>query len=316
MFPFTSFENQMVQYEKQNAQLIPVPVIVSIQPSLQIIGMNVNNMCAQCQPGLENKNLSESWEQSLKIKEKLIENMINCKSKAKKNNEKILDLMIKESDKSKSSNPENDSTKKKSRIPFTKQEDEKLKYLVRNFGTKNWKAIAFFMNKRTAKQCRDRYSNYLFPGYFQGEWTKKEDDLLMKLYNEFGSKWSVLQTYFPNRSSNSIKNRWFYFLSKNQQSGIDDDKMVNDVISNNIENPKMEFNEFEMPKDMQDNRNNWISANNSELALNQRGNDLKVNCDNLNEEGKNAFDFDLEDNEINCKSLLDDELFFYNKNDY
>lgn len=110
------------------------------------------------------------------------------------------------------------------RTHFTKEEDERIKDLVKQFGTKNWSIIASFMNGRSAKQCRDRYSNYLVPGFFQGEWSNEEDELLKKLYKENGSKWSIIQTYFPNRSSNSIKNRWHYFLHKKYEKLIEAEK--------------------------------------------------------------------------------------------
>lgn len=103
------------------------------------------------------------------------------------------------------------------RILFTKDEDKKIKQLVEIFGTKHWDLVAQFMNGRTAKQCRDRYSNYLIPGYFQGDWTAEEDSLLIKLYIENGPKWSIIQKSFPQRSANTIKNRWYYFLRKRNQ---------------------------------------------------------------------------------------------------
>lgn len=96
---------------------------------------------------------------------------------------------------------------KKSKQFFTTEEDDMLKKLVKHFGTKNWFTISLFMKDRSAKQCRDRYINYLTPGVFQGEWTKEEDKLLLKLYNEFGPKWSLIKNKMPNRSSNAIKNR-------------------------------------------------------------------------------------------------------------
>lgn len=102
-----------------------------------------------------------------------------------------------------------------SRKIFKKEEDEKIKQLVKIFGTSNWDLVSYFIDGRTAKQCSDRYSNYLAPGFFQGEWSEEEDSLLIKLYNENGPKWSVIQKSFQNRSSNNIKNRWKYFIYQN-----------------------------------------------------------------------------------------------------
>ncbi|KAK8840282.1 hypothetical protein M9Y10_030837 [Tritrichomonas musculus] len=112
---------------------------------------------------------------------------------------------------------------KKTRVPFTKEEDEKVKELVQIYGTKKWIVVSSFIKGRTAKQCRDRYLNYLVPGYFMGEWSKEEDDLIIKLYDEHGPKWSVIQRSLEDRSANAIKNRWKYFLSRqiNKDSELD-----------------------------------------------------------------------------------------------
>lgn len=131
---------------------------------------------------------------------------------------------------------------KNSRVMFTKDEDEKIKQLVKKFGT-HWDLIANFMERRTAKQCRDRYSNYLIPGFFQGEWSKEEDDLLTQLYNEIGPKWSVLQRYFPNRGANSIKNRWHYFLCK--QKRIDSNLNHKNVTTDQISSQNFVSNNFD-----------------------------------------------------------------------
>ena len=52
------------------------------------------------------------------------------------------------------------------------------------------------------------------PGYFNGEWSTEEDENLFKKYQELGPKWTIIQKYFKNRSPNSLKNRWNYFVSK------------------------------------------------------------------------------------------------------
>lgn len=111
-------------------------------------------------------------------------------------------------------NKEKKESKKKIRDPFTSSEDEMLKKLVDMYGTKQWRIIASMLPGRTPKQCRDRYTNYLTPGFFRGEWSNNEDMLLMKLFSMYGPKWSLLKKFFPNRSSNCIKNRWTYFLCR------------------------------------------------------------------------------------------------------
>ena len=100
------------------------------------------------------------------------------------------------------------------RRKFTEEEDQILSQLVSEMGPRKWDQIAKRMPNRTARQCRDRYSNYLIPGFFNGEWSKEEDELLYLKYQEYGPKWTVIKEFFKNRSPNSIKNRWNYFVSR------------------------------------------------------------------------------------------------------
>lgn len=133
------------------------------------------------------------------------------------------------------------------RILFKKEEDERIIQLVKIFGTNNWPVVAQFMNGRSSKQCRDRYSNYLMPGFFQGEWTENEDELLIKLYKEIGPKWSQMKKSFPNRSANNIKNRWYYFLHK--KVGINKEKNLQNVKKDDfkIDNANSSKNNFDIP---------------------------------------------------------------------
>ncbi|KAK8881560.1 hypothetical protein M9Y10_004304 [Tritrichomonas musculus] len=110
------------------------------------------------------------------------------------------------------------------RKKFTEKEDSVIVHLVNNYGPKNWDQIALMLPGRTGRQCRDRYFNYLMPGYFYGEWTKEEDILLNKKFNEMGRQWAKMKPFFPGRSAICIKNRWEYFLSKHNQYSNNDNK--------------------------------------------------------------------------------------------
>ena len=96
---------------------------------------------------------------------------------------------------------------------FTKEEDEKIKEIVRNIG-EDWSVVSKHLHGRTPKQCHDRYMNYLREGLTTNPWTQSEDDLLMKLYAEIGPKWSTMLKQLPGRSGNDIKNRWHKHLLK------------------------------------------------------------------------------------------------------
>ena len=122
---------------------------------------------------------------------------------------------------------------KKLRVPFTKEEDEKIRILVQQYGPRSWQLISSCMPGRTPKQCRDRYANYLIPGFSKSEWSKDEDQLLRKLYYEIGPKWSIIQKSFPERSPTSIKNRWNYFLCRQETTDVNENNN-NCNVSNHI----------------------------------------------------------------------------------
>ena len=101
------------------------------------------------------------------------------------------------------------------RRKFSNEEDEQLKKLVATYGAKNWDKIAELIPGRTGRQCRDRYRNYLIPGFFNGQWTQEEDDLLREKFQEIGPKWAKMALFFHGRSANALKNRWNYFVCRN-----------------------------------------------------------------------------------------------------
>lgn len=103
--------------------------------------------------------------------------------------------------------PEDDK-KKSARQMFTPEEDKQLIELVKEFGDRNWRMISKKMEKRTTRQCRERYRNYLSPNLTNGPWTAEEDLLLEQKYVELGPKWAAIAQFFKNRSDVNIKNRW------------------------------------------------------------------------------------------------------------
>ena len=104
--------------------------------------------------------------------------------------------------------------KNKSRRKFTPQEDENLKILIEKMGSHNWDKISQFMPGRSAKQCRDRFCNYLSIAHTNEPWDEEEDEVLLRLLSLIGPKWSTISKYIPKRSGNDVKNRWHKHLVK------------------------------------------------------------------------------------------------------
>ncbi|CAL5438161.1 unnamed protein product [Camellia sinensis] len=108
-----------------------------------------------------------------------------------------------------------DKTKVK-RGPWSPEEDIALKNYVERFGTGgNWIALPHKAGlKRCGKSCRLRWLNYLRPDIKRGGFTVEEDDIILTLYNNIGSRWSVIASHLQGRTDNDVKNYWNTKLKK------------------------------------------------------------------------------------------------------
>ena len=100
------------------------------------------------------------------------------------------------------------------RHKFTPEEDQKLKQLVAELGENEWSEVANRLGTRSPRQCRERFRNYLAPNLKNDPWTEEEDRLLIEKHKEFGTKWSVIAAYFPDRSDVNIKNHWTQMMNR------------------------------------------------------------------------------------------------------
>lgn len=103
------------------------------------------------------------------------------------------------------------------RNKFLKAEDDLLRQLVEQYGESNWTLISSHMRRRTARQCRERYKNYLSPKVRNAPWTPEEEALLTKKVKEIGPKWAMIASYFDARSDVNVKNHWAAMTSRNER---------------------------------------------------------------------------------------------------
>lgn len=101
------------------------------------------------------------------------------------------------------------------RTRFSQIEDEKLLQLIGHFGDNDWANVAQEMGSRDARQCRERYRNYLDPDLKHGDWSRNEDARLVSLYALKGPNWNVIAEEFVNRSRIAVRNR-HYFITKSK----------------------------------------------------------------------------------------------------
>jgi hypothetical protein len=109
-----------------------------------------------------------------------------------------------------------------SRHKFSPDEDQCLRRLVAEARKSDpakvdWAAIASKLPMRTARQCRERYRNYL-ERTPNPVWTHWEDELLRRKVLELGAsqnQWTqIAQKFFPYRSNINVKNRWTVLMTR------------------------------------------------------------------------------------------------------
>lgn len=134
-----------------------------------------------------------------------------------------------------------DSSKKHPKDKFKQEDDEKLIDIVKKVGILDWCKIAKMMGNKNPRQCKDRWTNYLAPNINKTPFSLNEDLMLIELHKILGCKWTMIASYFHNRSDVSIKSRFKILQRRNQLQYLKDAKLY---LNSNQFNP----NKIEIPE--------------------------------------------------------------------
>ncbi|KAJ0966718.1 hypothetical protein J5N97_023635 [Dioscorea zingiberensis] len=105
-------------------------------------------------------------------------------------------------------------TRRSSKGGWTKEQDEQLIRAVQKFNGKSWKKIAEYVPGKTDVMCLHRYDKVLNPNLIKGSWTKEEDDQIIRLVAQHGTKnWSIIAKSVPGRIGKQCRERWHNHLN-------------------------------------------------------------------------------------------------------
>ncbi|TYJ25981.1 hypothetical protein E1A91_A07G087100v1 [Gossypium mustelinum] len=167
---------------------------------------------------------------------------------------------------------------------WTEEEDILLKKCIEKYGEGTWHRVPFRAGlNRCRKSCRLRWLNYLKPDIKRGAFADDEVDLMIRLHNLLGNRWSLIAGRLPGRTANDVKNYWNTYLRK---------KMVKPSPKLNIEVIKPRPLNLSVPLDKNNNNNNNDSDH---AAASTPASNSLVSSDSGN---NSSYDFSNDNNEI------------------
>ncbi|VDM01319.1 unnamed protein product [Schistocephalus solidus] len=94
-------------------------------------------------------------------------------------------------------------------------EDEILKAAVMKYGKNQWARIASLLHRKSAKQCKARWYEWLDPSVKKTEWSREEDEKLLHLAKLLPTQWRTIAP-IVGRTANQCLERYEYLLDKAQ----------------------------------------------------------------------------------------------------
>ncbi|KAG7153621.1 Cell division cycle 5-like protein-like [Homarus americanus] len=104
-------------------------------------------------------------------------------------------------------------------------EDEILKAAVMKYGKNQWSRIASLLHRKSAKQCKARWFEWLDPSIKKTEWSREEDEKLLHLAKLMPTQWRTIAPIIGRTAAQCLE-RYEYLLDQAQKG--EDEESVDD----------------------------------------------------------------------------------------
>lgn len=94
--------------------------------------------------------------------------------------------------------------------------DEILKAAVMKYGKNQWSRIASLLHRKSAKQCKARWYEWLDPSIKKTEWSREEDEKLLHLAKLMPTQWRTIAPIIGRTAAQSLE-RYEFLLDQAQK---------------------------------------------------------------------------------------------------
>lgn len=101
-------------------------------------------------------------------------------------------------------------------------EDEILKAAVMKYGKNQWSRIASLLHRKSAKQCKARWYEWLDPSIKKTEWSREEEEKLLHLAKLMPTQWRTIAPIIGRTAAQCLEH-YEYLLDKAAQRENEDD---------------------------------------------------------------------------------------------
>ncbi|XP_058824788.1 cell division cycle 5-like protein [Topomyia yanbarensis] len=106
-------------------------------------------------------------------------------------------------------------------------EDEILKAAVMKYGKNQWSRIASLLHRKSAKQCKARWYEWLDPSIKKTEWSREEDEKLLHLAKLMPTQWRTIAPIIGRTAAQCLE-RYEYLLDQAQRKEEGEDGGMDD----------------------------------------------------------------------------------------